>query len=358
MIKTFHELNSDKPAPEPASLAPGSSLFASLEARKHGQNAPEVPPAQPDNAAPPKPVFRPAVHAEVSAEQRAGVEAAVRELKLDDFIFADAEISRILLLQDSIRLDDPTYVGEFGGDLSLFSDSILNRLAEISQSQYPAQIRHYLGAILQLTRKVNLEALKEGSGGGFLKSLFTRGVSDREGFRQIEHEITAIAASCLERLALLKKAQQAFVDLLEKNELQFRAITTQMVAGQLRAARERQLLETSNPVEGDFFARQQHQDRLDALARFERRLHNLSLLRHTVLLRMSQLRLEQKNTHSLIDQTHETITLVIPAWRQQVMALFSAAAGDSQAELYSRLESTQLALQERLQAINADKDIP
>ena len=34
MIKTFHELNSDKPAPEPASPAPGSSLFASLEARK------------------------------------------------------------------------------------------------------------------------------------------------------------------------------------------------------------------------------------------------------------------------------------------------------------------------------------
>ena len=66
--------------------------------------------------------------------------------------------------------------------------------------------------------------------------------------------------------------------------------------------------------------------------------------------------LEQKNIHALIDQTHETITLLIPAWRQQVMALFSATPADSQTALYEQLASTQQALQERLQALNTRKD--
>jgi hypothetical protein len=46
---------------------------------------------------------------------------------------------------------------------------------------------------------------------------------------------------------------------------------------------------------------------------------------------------------------------VIPAWRQQVMALFSASAGDAHAELFDRLATTQHALQERLQAINTSQ---
>lgn len=348
MVKTFHD-RTPKPAPPDSSTeTPGSPLFASLEARKLATAADSATTA-------PKPLFRPAVHAELAAGQRAMIEQAIAGLKLDDFRFGDAEISRIIQLRDDIRVDDPTYISEFGADLGQFSDGILNRLAEISQSRYPEQIREYLTGILQQTRKVNLEALRESGNAGWLKSLFTRGVTDKEGFRQVEREISSLTASCLEKLALLKKSQLAFVDLLEKNELQFRTITCQMVAGQLRLAAERSTADTEAGLPGDFFARQEAQDRQEALNRFERRLHNLSLLRHTVLLRMSQLRLEQKNIHALIDQTHETITLVIPAWRQQVMALFSASAGDMHAELFDRLATTQHALQERLQAINTSQ---
>ncbi|MDO8329427.1 MAG: toxic anion resistance protein [Fluviicoccus sp.] len=343
MVKTFHD-RTPKPAPPDSSAeTPGSPLFASLEARKLSAAADSATTA-------PKPLFRPAVHAELAAGERARIEQAIAGLKLDDFRFGDAEISRIIQLRDDIRVDDPTYISEFGADLGQFSDGILNRLAEISQSRYPEQIREYLTGILQQTRKVNPEALRESGNAGWLKSLFTRGVTDKEGFRQVEREIGSLTASCLEKLSLLKKSQLAFVDLLEKTELQFRTITCQMVAGQLRLAAEREEADAAPP--GDFFARQEAVDRQEALNRFERRLHNLSLLRHTVLLRMSQLRLEQKNIHALIDQTHETITLVIPAWRQQVMALFSASAGEMHAELFDRLATTQHALQERLQAIN------
>ena len=354
MVKTFHDRNQDKPAAPASESVPGGRLFADMEARKQAVARPPEQ-AAPDAVATPAPLFRPTVHADRAAGQRERIEAALARLNLNDYMLDDGEISRIIQLQDDIRLDDPLYISEFGTSLGEFSDTILNRLAEIAHNQYPDQIRSYLNAILQQTRRINLDAL-QGGRRGLIQSLFSRGVTDRNGFRQVEQDITAITALCLEKLSALKKSQLAFVELLEKNELQFRSITTKLAAGQLRVAEELAAQSVESVAPGDFFARQQYQDHQEALQRFERRLHNLALLRQTVLLRMSQLRLEQKNIHALIDQTHETITLLIPAWRQQVMALFSATPADSQTALYEQLASTQQALQERLQALNTRKD--
>jgi DNA-binding MarR family transcriptional regulator len=63
---------------------------------------------------------------------------------------------------------------------------------------------------------------------------------------------------------------------------------------------------------------------------------------------MGQLRLEQKNTLMLIDHANETINLVIPAWRQQVLALFSLSPNDNVSELYEKLATTQQTLQKNL----------
>lgn len=355
MVKTFHDRNpssggSPEPVNAPVEPLPGGSLFAAMEARRQADRA-DAPPPSAEATPSPRPLFRPTVQSQVDPSLKAAVEQAITDLKLDDFSFGDNEISRIIQLRDDIRLDDPLYISEFGADLGKFSDNILDRLGELSNSRFPEQIRQYLDGILQLTRKVNLDALRSGGKGGLFFGLFTRGITDKSGFRHLEMDVSSLTSRCLEKLKLLKQSQQAFVELLDKNELQFRAITAQMVAGQLRLADERARLAQTPAESGDFFVRQARQDLEDALQRFDRRLHNLSLLRHTVLLRMSQLRLEQKNIHALIDQTHETITLVIPTWRQQVMALFSVSTGEGHAELFARLESTHLALQERLQAI-------
>ena len=132
----------------------------------------------------------------------------------------------------------------------------------------------------------------------------------------------------------LKKSQQIFGELFQKNEQQFRSLTIYLLAGQLRLEQEQQDLLQQPTESKNLFAQQAQLDKKDNLARFERRLHTLKILRHTVLLRMGQLRLEQKNTLMLIDHANETINLVIPAWRQQVLALFSLSPNDNVSELH------------------------
>ena len=125
-------------------------------------------------------------------------------------------------------------------------------------------------------------------------------------------------------------------------------MTIYLLAGQLRLEKEQELLQ-QQPVESqNLFAQQALLDKKDNLARFERRLYTLKILRHTVLLRMGQLGLEQKNTLMLIDHANETINLVIPAWRQQVLALFSLSPNDNVSELYEKLVTTQQTLQKNL----------
>ena len=125
-------------------------------------------------------------------------------------------------------------------------------------------------------------------------------------------------------------------------------MTIYLLAGQLRLEQEQQDLLQQPPESKNLFAQQAQLDKKDNLARFERRLHTLKILRHTVLLRMGQLRLEQKNTLMLIDHANETINLVIPAWRQQVLALFSLSPNDNVSELYEKLVTTQQTLQKNL----------
>jgi hypothetical protein len=100
------------------------------------------------------------------------------------------------------------------------------------------------------------------------------------------------------------------------------------------------------------FAHQAQLDKKDALSRFERRLQTLKVLRHTVLLRIGQLRLEQKNTLTLIDQANEMLNLMIPAWRQQIMALFSLSSSDNNSELYAQLAATQESLNKQLLSLS------
>ena len=50
----------------------------------------------------------------------------------------------------------------------------------------------------------------------------------------------------------------------------------------------------------------------------------------------------------LIDHANETINLVIPAWRQQVLALFSLSPNDNVSELYEKLATTQQTLQKKI----------
>ena len=323
MIKTFHDL-SPAVSPEPAG---------------------------------PAPLFPEAVQVRDIADPaaRARIEDTARRLEMADFQFLDVEISRVRQLEETIRLDDPLYISEYATEISQFSEQILNRLTEITQLRHMEMVRHHLLNILACVRRVDPATLLNPGVGARLRALFGSVVLDREGFTQLERDLTAAVAACLQQLVLLKKTQQLFVDLFDKNELQFRGLTIHVLAGELRLEDERaSIADTETGADSDLFVRQGLIDRRDAMERFERRLHTLKVLRQTVLLRIGQLRLEQKNMHTLIDQTDETINLVIPVWKQQVMALLAAGPSESRAELHAQLEATQRLLTKQMSSLEQE----
>jgi uncharacterized protein YaaN involved in tellurite resistance len=306
--------------------------------------APPVP-------AQPKALFQPTVQAAVDDNSRQLLQAAIERLALDDYQFLDTELSRANLLQAAIKLDDPSYVTDYGAEASQQSESILNQLTTVTRSDYADGVRKYLGLILIDTQKVDVDAIRAATNPSFFDRFFNKGVTNKAGFIELERSIKNHCALCQDRLNHLKKTQQIFGELFQKNEQQFRSLTVYLLAGQLRLETEKARLQQQEVQTHNIFAQQALLDQIDALARFERRLHTLTVLRHTVLLRIGQLRLEQKNTLTLIDQANETINLVIPAWRQQILALFSLTPNDDHNALYQQLATTQEALSKKLLAL-------
>ncbi|HNC87224.1 MAG TPA: toxic anion resistance protein, partial [Agitococcus sp.] len=226
----------------------------------------------------------------------------------------------------------------------------------ISRNDYAEGVRKYLGYILTDTQKVDIEAISKGGEKSFFSRLFSNGISTKSDFLGLERDIKSNMTFCQNRLNQLKKTQQIFSELFAKNEQQFKDLTQYLLAGQLRLEEEQQLMQQQNPVAANVFAQQALIDKQNALSRFERRLQTLKVLRHTVLLRIGQLRLEQQNTLTLIDQANETLNLVVPAWKQQILALFSLSSSDNNSLLYQQLADTQQSLHQKLLSLNETKE--
>ncbi|MCP5173684.1 MAG: toxic anion resistance protein [Moraxellaceae bacterium] len=300
----------------------------------------------------PKPLFQPNSQAIVDEQSLDLVKNSIARLQLDDHEFSDVEIQRATLLKSTIRIDDVSYITDYGAEASQYSEQILNQLNTITKTDYADGVRKYLSYILAATQKVDIQAISSGKEPSFFARLFGKGgISRKSDFLALERDMRSNITFCQNRLNNLKKTQQVFGELFAKNEQQFKELTVYLLAGQLRLEEE-QNLQQATSVAANVFAKQAQLDKEQALSRFERRLQTLKVLRHTVLLRMGQLRLEQKNMLTLIDQANETLNLVVPAWKQQVLALFSLSNSDAQSELYQQLLATQDNLHQQLRLLN------
>jgi uncharacterized protein YaaN involved in tellurite resistance len=355
VVKTFHQVNDSKNTTPTSSAGLNPTEANAVDPaftpktfhQQQSSSATSTATSQ-DNHPAPKALFQPTVENHVDDNSRQWLETAIARLELDDYQFADTELSRANLLQKSIQLHNPSFVTEYGAEASQQSESILNQLNTLTRSDYADGVRKYLALILEATQKVDIDAISQSQSPSFFNRLFNNSVNSKPKFIELERDIKTNVSLCQDRLNHLKKSQQIFGELFQKNEQQFRSLTIYLLAGQLRLEQEQQDLLQQPTESKNLFAQQAQLDKKDNLARFERRLYTLKILRHTVLLRMGQLRLEQKNTLMLIDHANETINLVIPAWRQQVLALFSLSPNDNVSELYEKLATTQQTLQKNL----------
>lgn len=350
MVKTFHQKNVEKNQ-QMTTSSPVIVKDTDITPKTfHGKQSTVM-----DNNQP-KPLFKPNVQATADEQSLQQVQGSIARLQLDDYEFSASDITKATLLKAAIRIDDPSYVTDYGAEACQQSETILNQLNTISRNDYAEGVRKYLGYILTDTQKVDIEAISKGGEKSFFSRLFSNGISTKSDFLGLERDIKSNMTFCQNRLNQLKKTQQIFSELFAKNEQQFKDLTQYLLAGQLRLEDEQQLMQQQNPVAANVFAQQALIDKQNALSRFERRLQTLKVLRHTVLLRIGQLRLEQQNTLTLIDQANETLNLVVPAWKQQILALFSLSSSDNNSLLYQQLADTQQSLHQKLLSLNETKE--
>lgn len=342
-VKTFHDKVSTT-VPTAASVTPSPiKTFGGVESK----SKPIAPPTPTASA---KPLFKPAVKLTLDADETQIINECLTSLGFTDFHMTDSEKSRILFLKDEIKIDDHVYIGEYGSNIN--SDESLEKLTKISQSPASAQLHEVLRLIMENMSKIDMENFTEER--SQLMRFFGKKTIRKEDFPEFVKEMKANVAKCQSHLNTLQKTVPLFESVDDETEKQFRMLSVIIVAGQLRINKEKAKIAEDETKQGDFFAAQRLQDIKAAVERFGRRVHNLMLIRQTMLMRMGQLRLEQKNVLALIDQTQDIVQLVIPTWLQHMLTL-SSAKGTQSTEFYEALAKSQQALHDKLTNVTGEK---
>lgn len=265
-----------------------------------------------------KPILTPTVKATLTTDEETAISTALKSLGFNDFSLTPFEKSRILFTKNEIKVTDHQYITNYGTDIN--SEEIIEKLTKLTQTTYADNIRVSLTKIMANIKRVDIDAIFNPN---FLKSFFSRSINTREEYIILEKEVSYESNKCKSALQALTQYIPEFDHVELETDKQFRMLSVLIVAAQLRINDEKVRIQ-NNQNNTDFFLKQQEKDVVDAISRFDRRINNLMLIRQTILMRMSQLRLEENNFLTLIDQTNDILSLVIPTWKQQMISVFSS----------------------------------
>ncbi len=292
----------------------------------------------------PKPIFKPSVQTVVCSEVKHAINKVITYLKLDDFHITDVEISRINGLKDTIRLDESGLISDWGSAASYASEQIINDLSAIIKNGSIDNVRFHLNNIYDIVKCFNVDSLKEEE--SFISRFLTR--KKKINFKDVENDLNTEIVRCNVALEQIKNIHTVFTEMFDKNEAQFRKLTIYIVSGFMFLDNKKQEIELFDMSKLDFFGKQRISDTFENMNRFERRLNVLTQLRYNVLLRIAQLKLEQKNIFMLIDTVSEVLTLLIPSWRQQMLTISSISKTAISYDMYDSVDSLQKRLIEKI----------
>ncbi|QDQ29017.1 hypothetical protein FNU76_23195 [Chitinimonas arctica] len=299
---------------------------------------------------------------QVDAAWRDTVASALPACDCDDFVLEDRDVQRIRNLLGEIHFDDAHYQSRYAAEVTELMRQLQDQLALLVADQTVAQLHQSAALILAAAKRVDVTALDPGTFASRLSDWW-RGREARRGklrqqFDTASRDITAQIKAIQPVLAKLKLRLREFGELFERNELLFGQLTVHVVAAHLKLgdvigrdvpAREAELKAKS--VTDPFVWQDLHALR-DAGEQWQRKLHNLKLLRHTALLTLPQLRLSQRNLLAMVGRFDDISEIVMPTWKQQfITALAMADTDDSR--LYGELADLQAGLREQLERLSS-----
>lgn len=376
MIKTFHHLEPESQQTEPSGVEGNGWIktFHHLAPQEaEAAHVPDEPAAirtfhDLKAAATPVPIPLPQVlfaGRAVTAEQvdvawRTTVLAALQECNCAELAVDERVVQRVRNLFGEIRFSDAQYQGQYAAEVTELMRQLQDQLAAVLADAALNHLHQTAEAVLAIAKQVNMSALNPDSLSARLSEWWQgRGARKRSLRQQFDAASTQMLTqleAVRPALTRLKQGLNEFAELFERNELLFELLTVHLLAVHLKLrevlGRDLPTLEAQLRQAGtnDPFAWQQLQAMQDDAERWQRKLGNLQLLRHTALLTLPQLRLSQRNLLAMVGRFEDISEIVIPSWKQQFITAF-ALPDDDENRLYRELTGLQAGLREQLERL-------
>jgi uncharacterized protein YaaN involved in tellurite resistance len=260
----------------------------------------------------------------VTTGDRPGAEGAPKPLLTPE------DRARVDKIKETVDIRDPNMVVQYGlpaqNKIAAFADSLLADL----KTKDADEAGQAMTELLARVRELDVDGLTKGSQGSRIP-LIGRFVDRIKRFDAryqklsvtVDRLLTALERArmgLLKDVTVLEKMYELNLDHLRQLDLFIAAgeeiladLETTTIPGLQVAA------QTSN----DPMAAQKLTDVKQAVARFERRLHDLKLTRMVTIQTAPQIRLIQGNDQNLVEKIQSSITTTVPLWKNQVVIALS-----------------------------------
>jgi uncharacterized protein YaaN involved in tellurite resistance len=257
------------------------------------------------------------------------------------------ERQRVDEIKQAVDVTDSQMVIQYGlpaqNKLSTFADSLLSDV----RTRNTGEAGEALTELLVSVRELDVDGLSAGSPGAripligrFLDAFKRFSVRYQKLSTNIDRLVNSLERA---RMALLKDV--TVLDKMYELNLEYlRQLDLYIAAGDeiLEELQTKKLpaLEVEARASQDPMVAQQLTDFRNAVARFERRLHDLKLTRMIAIQTAPQVRLIQNNDQNLVEKIQSSILNTVPLWKNQIIIAISLYRQQQALELQREVTDT------------------
>jgi uncharacterized protein YaaN involved in tellurite resistance len=259
---------------------------------------------------------------------------------------SEADRARVIELQKAVDVTDPQMVISYGlpaqSRLAGFADSLLGDV----RTRNAGAAGEAVTDLLKKVRGLDIDALASGKKGriplvGRFRDTFGRFAGRYEkvaaSLERVTDNLERSRMGLLKDITVLEKMYELNLDYLKQLDLYVAAGEAALEEMQTVTLPE---LEVEARASDDPMAAQRLADLHQAVARFERRLHDLKLTRTISIQTAPQIRLIQSNDQNLVEKIQSSILTTIPLWKNQIVIAISLYRQQQAVELQKAVTDT------------------